>query len=39
MNIELDAFSGAMDGRHAYNDGNTFLAGERSARAVSVLEM
>lgn len=28
MNIELKAFSGAMDGYHSYNDGNTFLVGE-----------
>lgn len=28
MNIDLNAFSGAMEGYEAYNDGNTFLIGE-----------
>lgn len=28
LNIDLNAFSGAMEGYEAYNDGNTFLIGE-----------
>lgn len=28
MNIDLNTFSGAMEGYEAYNDGNTFLIGE-----------
>ncbi|MFR6328070.1 MAG: hypothetical protein ACLUOI_04120 [Eisenbergiella sp.] len=28
LNIDLNAFSGAMEGYEEYNDGNTFLIGE-----------